>query len=1215
MAKNVSNLFKDVIKNGGPFYCYATVVLSDGTELTLDSEKDFSIDGNSYDESSGSGFPLGVALSKSINIGILNADDRFSKYDFYMAKITLYTEADLSDGTKERIKEGTFTVTEPTASGELIDIVAYDDMYKANKEYTPAIQFPASALYVLQDVCGRCDMNLGSATFTNSDFQIEAVPEGLTCRQVIGFIAMIALGNAVCDANNRLVIKTYDFSLFETADIITGGLIGDDTQDSISGGEFGDALQDYISGGQFGDASNLHILSEFSSDPDICTDDVVITGIRMDVEDEEGNTSYILYGTRDYALNIDNDLVAGKEQEFVKMVGDKLIGVIIRPFSGSFFPDPTIEFMDPVYVIDRKDNIYQSFVCNHSLEYLGYSTISNELESPSRNDSAYQSGATEAYRKAREEAKKQRSEWEKAMEDLMNRVNNSSGLYTTEEEQPDGSTIYYMHDKPTLEESMIIWKMTAEAFAVSNDGGKTYSAGLTVDGNLIATIMSTIGINFDWGIGGTLIIRNEDGEEVVYMDADTGTVRMKVDSLSIAGKTPDEIAADKLQDFVESVYDPEIINLQAQIDGQIETYYYDYEPTLTNAPASDWTTEEDRAKHEGDLFYWKSKGYSYRFFKDGDTWKWQMVQDTDITKALATAAEAQDTADSKRRVFISTPVPPYDIGDLWAQGAAGDIMRCQNARQSGSFASSDWVKASKYTDDSALIDFIGGEFQETIETIKSQVDQKIDTWYQSTDPSTNWNASEKNEHIGDLWYDTNKKQSYRWNGTTWEAMESSGVPEDIYDKIDGKAQVFVNTPIPPYNVGDLWVQGAGGDIMKCKTARESGNYVSTDWEKASKYTDDTAVDELDKNLDMKGVFDRITENGTRKGIYIGSDGELYINATYIKSGVIDADLIEAGGITAGKIAANAITASKIASDAITSAKIRAGAVTATEIASGAITSSKIAAGAITAGMISSGTFTSDNEYRIKYNNSNYIVCIDSTVTPSSRSGVLSMGIVSGRAGYNPHINFRQGANNSIELISDDVSTYSDFTVNGDEEVVGISYLKEIRGRGSSGKELWIRANRDVSNYLRVSDGIMLPNSSGSYSLGQSNWPFATVAAREVVNTSRVEQKKDIEQLNHATSIVLGCDVCTYTWNDDVATQVVNSTPQSLDESSSETVEDKKSAGFVIGDGYNVDPLLLSNDGGGINLYSAIAVAYKAIQELNARCTELEQQIAELKGES
>lgn len=162
-------------------------------------------------------------------------------------------------------------------------------------------------------------------------------------------------------------------------------------------------------------------------------------------------------------------------------------------------------------------------------------------------------------------------------------------------------------------------------------------------------------------------------------------------------------ASDKsINNFVNAIYNPKIIELQKQIDGQIETYYYDYQPTITNVPASEWKTEEDKKKHEGDLFYWKSKGYAYRFFKDGSAWAWQLVQDTDITNALAQAAKAQDTADSKRRAFVTTPVPPYDIGDLWVQGENGDIMRCKTARQSGNYVASDWVKASKYTDDSSV---------------------------------------------------------------------------------------------------------------------------------------------------------------------------------------------------------------------------------------------------------------------------------------------------------------------------------------------------------------------------------------------------------------------------------------------------------------------------------------------------------------------------------
>lgn len=154
-------------------------------------------------------------------------------------------------------------------------------------------------------------------------------------------------------------------------------------------------------------------------------------------------------------------------------------------------------------------------------------------------------------------------------------------------------------------------------------------------------------------------------------------------------------------------------NLQKQIDGQIETYYYDYAPTLNNIPASEWATDLDKTKHEGDLFYWKTKGFAYRFMKEGTVWKWQMIQDTDITLALEQASNAQDTADHKRRIFYKIPpdhpIPPYDPGDTWVQGEGGDILTCIYESSGGkgrldgeSYVSSDWVISSKYTDDSNL---------------------------------------------------------------------------------------------------------------------------------------------------------------------------------------------------------------------------------------------------------------------------------------------------------------------------------------------------------------------------------------------------------------------------------------------------------------------------------------------------------------------------------
>jgi hypothetical protein len=149
--------------------------------------------------------------------------------------------------------------------------------------------------------------------------------------------------------------------------------------------------------------------------------------------------------------------------------------------------------------------------------------------------------------------------------------------------------------------------------------------------------------------------------------------------------------------FVNAIKD----SLQNQIDGQITSWFFDYQPTLTNAPANTWSTTAIRDAHLGDLFYWTSKGYAYRYSKNTSTgvYSWLPISDTDIVLALSNAAAAQDTADGKRRVFTTTPTTPYDVGDLWAGGSAGDLKRCNIARASGAYVVGDWGLASKYTDD------------------------------------------------------------------------------------------------------------------------------------------------------------------------------------------------------------------------------------------------------------------------------------------------------------------------------------------------------------------------------------------------------------------------------------------------------------------------------------------------------------------------------------
>lgn len=144
----------------------------------------------------------------------------------------------------------------------------------------------------------------------------------------------------------------------------------------------------------------------------------------------------------------------------------------------------------------------------------------------------------------------------------------------------------------------------------------------------------------------------------------------------------------------------DIENLQDQIDGNITTWYYAYAPTLSNEPASTWTTTEEKNNHIGDIFYNSETGYSYRFMLNGSNYEWVRISDEDISAALEAASAAQDTADHKRRVFVARPTVPYDKGDLWCVGSSGDILTCTNAKTSSqSYAASDWSKLNKYTDD------------------------------------------------------------------------------------------------------------------------------------------------------------------------------------------------------------------------------------------------------------------------------------------------------------------------------------------------------------------------------------------------------------------------------------------------------------------------------------------------------------------------------------
>ena len=835
--KNVSTEFREKVENGSACYAYANVVLRNGTKLTLDPSKDFRIDGNSITTNGGSSFPLGVALSRTIELNLDNYDGRFDSIDFYGAEITLFTGMTLDDGSVEKIKEGIFSVVEPTTPGSTIALVAADYMAKTSDSYVANTTFPATVFNIYRDVCIQCNLVAGSAKFTNGDFVVDAISGNVTCRDMLGYIAMIAGGNAICDSNGAVIIKSYDFSGLKKSD----------------------GTYDYTKAQNF---------SGFQKNPSISTDMIRITGVKAENDDGGEKQSYIV-GSEDYCFLIENPLISGKEAQALQLIGNVIVGLEFYTFRGDHISNPLAEFMDPCFVQDMKGNLFFSVLSNITYTYLGSTSISCDTDSPETVKSQKATYGSKVYQNLKKQQQVIKKEFEKQMDALEKQVSNAPGTYISSEVQPDGSSIYYLHDKPTLAESKSVFKITADTITASTDGGKTWNGGFTVDGVMIAKIMTTIGINFDWGVGGTLIIQDRNGKQTVYMDAETGEVRLSVVSLSIQGETVADIAEKKaessLNDFKSNIYNPMISNLQKQIDGQIETFYYDYEPTLNNVPAKEWDTEEKKTAHEGDLFYWKSKGYAYRFQKDGSAWSWQLVQDTDITLAMQKAAEAKDTADSKRRVFTATPYPPYDVGDLWVGNDTSDLMRCQRSRQSGSYDASDWIKAVKYTDDSELNNFIYTDYAETLVEISNSIDKKAETWFQATDPALQWTDNstseplqdhtganitdstganiltvwerEKAAHNGDLWHNTTNNVEYIYKDGSWHEMS---VPDDVFDKIDGKAQIFVGEPIPPYDVGDTWFTGT--TILVCVVKRTSGKYNASDWAKKDTYTDDTALE-------------------------------------------------------------------------------------------------------------------------------------------------------------------------------------------------------------------------------------------------------------------------------------------------------------------------------------------------------------------------------------
>lgn len=497
---NVSNAFREKLEAGESVRMMVDITFPDGTKKTI-NEEIMNGDNGFTDCAESSSFPVGTSVCKTLTLNINNYEEQWKEYDFYSAKIHAYLKI---NSLAEKIDKGIYTVTTPEQYSDIITITALDDMYKANKAYTSGLKLPQSLINLVRDACETIGIGM-NLTMSHGDIIIRSIPDNMTFRQLFGYAAMVESANARIDYSGNLGFIKWDF---EKADIPD--------------------------------------LKNYGNPPALSSDDIIITGIRVKngQSNDDTDSEYSgMYGKEGYLLELENELIDSDQLETVaSIIGEQIVGARFRNLEGDLVYNPLIEFGDMVYTYDRLGNKYLTPLTDVSGNVGGLTTVKTQADDPIRGSSDYYSEGTKAIVAARQMVKKETSAREEAVKRLEQKISdtNASGMFCTDVKQEDGSTIRYLHDKPTLKESSNVIKVTSEAIGISNNGGKTYPYGITLDGETITRLLYAEGINADYINAGTILVKDKDKNVIFEADMDAGSVYISGNVQIGGGKTLDE---------------------------------------------------------------------------------------------------------------------------------------------------------------------------------------------------------------------------------------------------------------------------------------------------------------------------------------------------------------------------------------------------------------------------------------------------------------------------------------------------------------------------------------------------------------------------------------------------------------------------------------------------------------------------------------------------
>lgn len=524
---NTSNEYKQLIRKNRTFLPKASLILADNTVLNL-VPADIMQGGIKIDDSVGEKVSLGTAIINKCTLTLNNFSGKFDSYNFAGAVARPQIGLQLSNSI-EYLAKGVFAANRPTVAGSIIVLEALDNMALFDTEFSAvSISFPCTALQLLQSVCLHCGVSLSTVNFRNSTYIVESRPddESISCREIVSWIAQIAGCFARCNAQGALELRWFDFEALETGDNINGGTFDSSTPfssgDNVNGGNFSDYNSgDNADGGTFADMQRYHHLFSFNGEPTIGTDDIYITGIQ--VTDTSESPTTVLFGSVGYVLPItDNKLIQNASQAaaIANSVGQAIVGMRFRSFSGNVQSDPAMEAGDVAWVSTRKGNSYPILFTSLGFALGNSETVSCGAETPAQAN--YRpTPEMKAIVEARKTAHQQISAYDLAVQQLTNLITNGFGLFKTEVEDSNGGIIYYMHDKQVMDESLYRWFMTSGGMIEQKkvDGAWTTVSAVDNEGNALYNVITARGIVADWIRTGSLVSQN--GKSAINLDDGT----------------------------------------------------------------------------------------------------------------------------------------------------------------------------------------------------------------------------------------------------------------------------------------------------------------------------------------------------------------------------------------------------------------------------------------------------------------------------------------------------------------------------------------------------------------------------------------------------------------------------------------------------------------------------------------------------------------------